>query len=323
MKKLISILLCAAMLMTLAACGEGKQPEEPPSAPVETEISAEKQTLSPTERPAALKLSEMSEEDCIASLREFGADIPEGRETGIMSMVAGFEENIDRPYPGDVYFDEAYALFESVRAAVRAYYISIGEPLEPAAPTEAPTPEPTVTPEPVPTLKPIEEFPLPEDPEAVGDCIKEAEILAYLPFDDEELDLGFAGEFEIDVYMRKPEAFWIKDGKAYVLDSVKNRVIVCEKEVYSFITFSDLDVWNYYMTMSIVDDTIYVFNTEEEMDCISVYDMSGAKLESIRVPKKAYKNGVSALFEMDGHLAMYDHGLVLYDYTDGEFVERY
>ena len=132
MKKLISILLCAAMLMTLAACGEGKQPEEPPSAPVETEISAEKQTLSPTERPAALKLSEMSEEDCIASLREFGADIPEGRETGIMSMVAGFEENIDRPYPGDVYFDEAYALFESVRAAVRAYYISIGEPLEPA-----------------------------------------------------------------------------------------------------------------------------------------------------------------------------------------------
>ena len=191
------------------------------------------------------------------------------------------------------------------------------------SPTESPTPAPTEMPTPEPTLKPVEEFPLPDDPDVIGDCIRDAEILAYLPFDDKELGLGFAGEFEIDVYMRKPEAFWIKDGKAYVLDSVKNRVIVCEKEGYSFITFSDADVWNYYMTMAIVDDRIYVCNTEEEMDCISVYDMSGAKLESIRVPKKAYKNGVSALFEMDGHLAMYDHGLVLYDYTDGEFVERY
>lgn len=190
-------------------------------------------------------------------------------------------------------------------------------------PTKAPTEAPTEMPTPEPTLKPVEEFPLPDDPDVIGDCIRDAEILAYLPFDDKELGLGFAGEFEIDVYMRKPEAFCLKDGKVYVLDSVKNRVIVCENGGYSFITFSDADVWNYYMTMAIVDDRIYVCNTEEEMDRISVYDMSGAKLESIRVPKKAYKNGVSALFEMDGHLAMYDHGLVLYDYTDGEFVERY
>ena len=138
MKKIVSILLCAAMLLALAACGERKQPEEPPSAPVKTETATEAPTEQPTEAPSSLRLSEMSEEDCIATLRAFGAEIPEGRESGIMSMVIDFEENIDRPYPGDVYFDDEYNLFESVRAAVRDYYVSIGAPLEPAASTPEP-----------------------------------------------------------------------------------------------------------------------------------------------------------------------------------------
>lgn len=50
MKKTISILLCAVILVSLAACGERKRPEEPPSAPVETEVSAE----APSEQPAVL-----------------------------------------------------------------------------------------------------------------------------------------------------------------------------------------------------------------------------------------------------------------------------
>lgn len=48
---IFTALLCASMLLALAACGERKQPEEPHSSPVETEISAEAPTEVPTERP--------------------------------------------------------------------------------------------------------------------------------------------------------------------------------------------------------------------------------------------------------------------------------
>ena len=105
--------------------------------------STPKPTLKPASAPTSFRLSDMSEEDCIRTLREFGAEIPEDRETGVMAMVRDFEEDIDRPYPGDVLFDDEYALYESVRAAVRAYYISIGAALAPAS---TPTPAPTAVP---------------------------------------------------------------------------------------------------------------------------------------------------------------------------------
>ena len=141
MKRVLSFVLIVLMALSLAACRTSPQPAE--ADPTEVLASP---TAVPTEEPEALKLSEMSEEDCIATLRAFGAEIPEDKETGIMSMVMDFEENIDRPYPGDVYFGDEYSLFESVRAAVRAYYISIGAPLEPA-PTETPEPTPFAFPE--------------------------------------------------------------------------------------------------------------------------------------------------------------------------------
>lgn len=112
-------------------------------------------TPKPTPKPTSLRLSDMSEEDCIRTLREFGAQIPGGREMGIMAMVRDFEEDIDRPYPGDVYFDDEYNLYESVRAAVRAYYSSVGAALASTPkPTPAPTARPTAAPTAVPTPKP-------------------------------------------------------------------------------------------------------------------------------------------------------------------------
>lgn len=51
MKKPISILLCTLMLITLAACGEGKLPETPPSGPKETEAPTAAPTQAPTEAP--------------------------------------------------------------------------------------------------------------------------------------------------------------------------------------------------------------------------------------------------------------------------------
>ncbi len=145
-------------------------------------------TPTPTPKPASLRLSDMSEEDCIRTLREFGAQIPGGREMGIMAMVRDFEEDIDRPYPGDVYFDDEYSLYESVRAAVRAYYSSVGAALASTPkPTPAPTARPTAVPTAVPTAAPTE-----APAEETGEFIKtgflkvRAEGLLYTPV--EKLD---------------------------------------------------------------------------------------------------------------------------------------
>ena len=50
MKKVISLMLAAAMVFGLAACGSPKQPEQ--EAPVETEAPAETEEPAETEAPA-------------------------------------------------------------------------------------------------------------------------------------------------------------------------------------------------------------------------------------------------------------------------------
>ncbi len=195
------------------------------------------------------------------------------------------------------------------------------EPTE--EPTEAPTLEPTAAPIPEPTLKPIEEFPLPDDPEVLGDCIKDAEIILHLSYGNGENEVGYSDAGDVDSFQRTPEAFVIKDGKVYILDSLKNRVIVYENGELSYIWFPEPEhYYDYYQAIAIVYDRIYTCSCEYLIDAVSVFDMTGSLLEMIPLPDT---NGhcVSRLIEENGELIMFDSNLTCYKLKDGEFIEQY
>lgn len=197
-----------------------------------------------------------------------------------------------------------------------------------ALPTESPTAEPTDTPTeaptPEPTLKPIEEFPLPDDPEVLGDCIKDAEIILHLSYGNGENEVGYSDAGDVDSFQRSPEAFVIKDGKVYILDSLRNRVIVYEDGELSYIQFPEREhYYDYYQAMAIVDDRIYACSCEYLINAIPVFDMTGSLLEMIPLPEKVQEQGVFKLFEENGKLIMFDNYLSCYELTSGEFVEQY
>lgn len=244
MKKLASILLCAAMLLVFASCNR-EPPKDAQGSPEPTETVTENPTEAPTEVPTE-------------------------------------------------------------------------------SPTEAPTPEPTAAPTPEPTLKPIEEFPLPDDPEVLGDCIKDAEIILHLSYGNGENEVGYSDAGDVDSFQRSPEAFVIKDGKVYILDSLRNRVIVYEDGELSYIQFPEPEhYYDYYQAMAIVDDRIYACSCEYLINAIPVFDMTGSLLEMIPLPEKVQEQGVFKLFEENGKLIMFDNYLSCYELTSGEFVEQY
>ena len=192
-------------------------------------------------------------------------------------------------------------------------------------PTEAPTPGPTATPIPEPTLKPIEEFPLPDDPEAIGDCIKDAEVLLYVPFGDDENCAGFEAGIESgDAFDHYPQSFCVVDGKVFLLDTVNRRVIVSDNGNIKIISIPDETGFGYGQLGSIcvIGETMYISPVEFFSDHIRAFDMEGTELQSISLPNTDDMiQKVSYLTEHDGCLAFMDHSLTLWVLKDGEFVE--
>ena len=191
------------------------------------------------------------------------------------------------------------------------------------APTEAPTPEPTEAPTPLPILLPVQEYPLPDDPADIGDCIKDADVILHLQYGDGEYDLGYAPPGEMDIYRRMPESFVIHNGKYYILDSVKSRIIVWDDGELSSIDLPPAKNYDYYMTFAIVGDRIYASTTEWLVDEIYVFDMSGKTLGTIPLPAEALRHGVYRLYDDNGRLIMFDDHLICYELVGDEFVELY
>lgn len=71
------------------------------------------------ERPL---LSEMTDEELRTALMGLGVEVPEEPPYDIGYLARLFEEDINAPYPSDIYFDEAHNFFENVRRAVKIYY---------------------------------------------------------------------------------------------------------------------------------------------------------------------------------------------------------
>ncbi|MBQ1818035.1 MAG: hypothetical protein II124_05305 [Clostridia bacterium] len=189
-------------------------------------------------------------------------------------------------------------------------------------PTEVPTPEPTATPTPEPTLKPIEEFPLPDDPDAIGDCIKDAEVLLYIPFGESEECAGYNHAIENeDEFDHFPQAFYISGETVYLLDSVNGRVIVSENGNKRYITIPNDNGYAQLGSICVIGETMYICPVEIYWDCIRAFDLDGNELESIPLPESVYDIGVAYLTEQDGCLAFADHMLTLWVLKDGEFVE--
>lgn len=196
-----------------------------------------------------------------------------------------------------------------------------------ALPTEAPTAEPTDTPTeaptPEPTLKPIEEFPLPDDPEVLGDCIKDAEVLLYIPFGESEECAGYNHAIENeDEFDHFPQAFYISGETVYLLDSVNGRVIVSENGNKRYITIPNDNGYAQLGSICVIGETMYICPVDIYWDCIRAFDLDGNELESIPLPEQEIKVPMVAyLTEHDGCLAFVDHSLTLWVLKDGEFVE--
>ena len=58
------------------------------------------------------------------------------------------------------------------------------EPEITSVPSEAPADDPTEAPTEAPSGAPSEDYPLPVNPDAVGDCVKDAEVLLHIPYGD-------------------------------------------------------------------------------------------------------------------------------------------
>ena len=181
---------------------------------------------------------------------------------------------------------------------------------EPSAiPTEVPelTEAPTAEPSAIPT-----EVPLPEDPEAIGDSVKDAETVVFIPSGDGEDHVGYAVADGVHYDVNSgPDSFAVVGETVYLADTINDRIIIYSNGRSSSIAvergFSQL--------ISVIDDVIYVsFTLSKE---IIAYDLSGSEKERIELPRGA--EGINALTEFEGRLALLDHALHLYSYEDGSW----
>lgn len=185
--------------------------------------------------------------------------------------------------------------------------------------TEAPTEvaKPTLEPTAVPT-----EAPLPDDPEDIGDCIKDAEVLLFIPFGDDDECAGY--DFARDGGATEdsgPQAFWISDGKIYLLDTVKKRVIVSDNGAINYIMLPETVRCPELETIVVIDDKLYACGIDiNESEEILVFDMSGNVVERIAIPAGVKADGgVYYLSETEGSLALVDHQMTTWKLNDGSF----
>lgn len=196
------------------------------------------------------------------------------------------------------------------------------------APAQAPTEAPVSTDAPTaePALEPAEDHPLPEDPDEAGDCVKDAEVLFHMPFEvlteiPSGADDDRAGFKEIDdVYNDVelgPQSFAVVDGKVYLLDTLKNRIVISDNGRISTIPTS-----NYPERMCVIGGVIYTSlrytGGRIPMEIIP-YDMEGNELERIALPEDI---AVYRLTEYEGKIAVLAYGGSLYALEDGNWAEK-
>lgn len=192
------------------------------------------------------------------------------------------------------------------------------QPTQAPEPTSEPTSEPT--PEPTPELAPLPtEAPLPDDPADYGHCIRDAEVLFFIPFGDGEDCVGFKeADMFADPFNEGPNSFCVSDGRVFVVDSVNLRVIENENGKTRYIPIEGLSYFNL-ETFTVIGDTMYFSGFEYESDYIFAFDMSGREIERIRLPHFDSIEFVHTLFERDGKIAFLTGNLEMYVYGDGEW----
>ena len=188
---------------------------------------------------------------------------------------------------------------------------------EPAA---EPTAGPTETPYVKPTFAPVEEYSLPEDPDDLGDCIRDAEVLFNMPWEllpevfSPWSDEGSAG-FVMQSDALGPESFCVADGKVYLADTLKNRIIISDNG-----SISSFPTYDMPSRMCVIGGVIYTSPTlgmGGRPPLIVAYDQEGNELERIYAPEEV--GSVKYLFEYEGKLAMLISGGELYRLKDGEW----
>ncbi len=194
-----------------------------------------------------------------------------------------------------------------------------------SVPSEAPADDPTEAPTEAPSGAPSEDYPLPEDPDAVGDCVKDAEVLLHIPFET-LTQLYSAGENddcagfkEIDDIVNDveagPESFCVINGRVFLLDTLKNRIIVSDNGRISAIPTADNPE-----RICVIGDVIYVSKSTLQPLEIAAYDMAGNELERIPLPEDVFS--VFYLLEYEGDIAVLASGGALYRLTDGKWIKE-
>ena len=223
----------------------------------------------------------------------------------------------------------AAALLLSLAACKPGEKPVTGTPTDEPAPTEQVTPEPTevqteaLTEAPTEApkadrlLAPIGEHPLPDDPIAKNDCVKDAELMLYLPYGNDDLSVGYADpDYILYDQPAGPQAFAVSEGRVFVLDWLNSRVIISENgELRSFDT---VEGWLH--CICVVNDVIYVGFESHPSSVpgeIVAYDMQGNELERITIPE----NDVSLLMPYSGRLAILDYQGNMLVLEEGKWVD--
>lgn len=194
-------------------------------------------------------------------------------------------------------------------------------------PTEAPTeavPAETTEAAEAPTEAPAEpEAPLPEDPNDYGDCVKDAEVLLYLPYGEQEDQIGLLGPDEDRDWYNGPTSFAVSGGKIYIVDSIKERALIWDGEALSSFPLPIAGKAGECSLIAVAGDIIYGGYNGEEPAAISAFDMAGNKLSDLTLPEEMAEAGISRLFETDGKLCVYDYNSTCWELENGEFVKAY
>ena len=183
--------------------------------------------------------------------------------------------------------------------------------------SEVPTQEPAAAPS---------QFnaPLPENPDHIGDCVKDADVLLYLPYGEGDESLGVFGpdeKEERDWYIG-PTDFAVVGNKIYILDTYKNRVAVWNGETLVFIPIANPEK-NTATHIAIIGDIIYLgYSPSADRTKLISFDMNGNIVEDHGWPEES-GSGLAHLFDNDGHPAFFDHDLACFELVDGKFIKKY
>ena len=142
----------------------------------------------------------------------------------------------------------------------------------------------------------------------LGDSLTDAELICCFPFGEKENEIGYKNG---DAFNEGPESFAVNDEGIYILDSVKNRIIISNEEGLRYIDLSECCGYPYHMCVS--ENLIYILDYNGEK--IMTFNEYGESQKPIPFPDKIGFDSIKRILYSDGKLQIqtYKNDYYVYD----------